>query len=333
MRLKDIAALVGGVLTGDPDTKATRCASLGNAGPDCIVFMEDGKFIEQLGTRRPAGVIVPATVRLDGINTIGVKSPAAAFAMLLDTLHPATTPPAGIHPSASIHADAKLGHGCHIGPNACIGAGARLGDHVTVHQSASIGDNCEVGDGGIVHPHVTIYPHSVIGKRAIIHAGAVIGADGFKYLVGEKGRRIKVNHIGRVRMGDDVEIGANSCIDRAMLDDTIIGDGVKIDNLVQIGHNCVIGEHTVIAAGCGIAGSVVIGKYVTIGGLAGIADHVTIADNTFIAGKTGVTGDIGPGIFGGGYAMPINDWRRAEVAYRRGAETLRRLSALEKKGD
>lgn len=333
MRLKDIAALVGGVLAGDPEAEATRCASLGNAGPGSIVFMEDGTFIEQLGARRPAAAIVPATVRLDGINTIGVKHPPTAFAMVLDALHPAKQPPAGIHPSAIIHPGAKLGKECHIGPCASIGAGTRLGDNVSVHQSASIGDTSEIGDGCVIHPHVTIYPNAVIGKRAIIHAGAVIGADGFKYLVGEKGRRIKVNHIGRVRIGDDVEIGANSCIDRAMLDETVIGDGVKIDNLVQIGHNCVIGDHTVIAAGCGIAGSVVIGKYVTIGGLVGVADHVTIADNTFIAGKTGVTGDIGPGIFGGGYAMPINEWRRAEVAYRRGAETLRRLSALEKKGD
>ncbi len=333
MRLKDIAALVGGVLTGGPEAEATRCASLGNAGPDSIVFMEDAKFIEQLGPRRPAAAIVPATVRLDGINTIGVKSPAAAFAILLDALHPTARPPAGIHPSAAVHPDAKLGSGCHVGAHARIGAEARLGDNVAVHHSASIGENVQIGDGCVIHPNVTIYPNAVIGKRAIIHAGAVIGADGFKYLVGERGRRVKVNHIGRVRIGDDVEIGANSCIDRAMLDETVIGDGVKIDNLVQIGHNCVIGEHTVIAAGCGIAGSVVIGKYVTIGGLVGMADHVTIADNTFIAGKTGVTGDIGPGIFGGGYAMPINEWRRAEVAYRRGAETLRRLSALEKKGD
>ncbi|MBI5637713.1 MAG: UDP-3-O-(3-hydroxymyristoyl)glucosamine N-acyltransferase [Nitrospinae bacterium] len=333
MRLKNIAALVGGVLTGDPEKEVNRCSSLASAGSDSIVFIENKKFIEQLGARRPACVIVPAGIRLEGVNTIEVKNTHIAFAIVLDALHPEKRPPAGIHPSASVHPDAKLGNGCHIGPCVCIGAGVRLGDNVIVHQSASIGENTQIGDGGIIHPNVTIYPNAVVGKRAIIHAGAVIGADGFKYLVGEKGRRIKVRHIGRVRIGDDVEIGANSCIDRAMLDETVIGDGVKIDNLVQIGHNCVIGEQTVIAAGCGVAGSVTIGKNVTIGGLAGIADHVTIADNTFIAGKTGVTGDIGPGIFGGAYAMPINEWRRAEVAYRRGAETLRRLSALEKKGE
>lgn len=315
MRLKDVAALVGGVLAGDPEKEVNRCSSLANAGSDSIVFIENKKFIEQLGARRPAAAIVPTDMRLEGIGTIEVKNTHIAFAKMLDALHPAKQSSAGIHPTAAIHPDAKLGNGCHIGPHACIGA------------------NTEIGDGGVIHPSVTIYPGTVIGRRAIIHAGVVIGADGFKYLVGEKGRRIKVNHIGRVRIGDDVEIGANSCIDRAMLDETVIGDGVKIDNLVQIGHNCVIGDHTVIAAGCGIAGSVIIGKYVTIGGLAGIADHVTIADNTFIAGKTGVTGDIGPGIFGGAYAMPINEWRRAEVAYRRGAETLRRLLALEKKGE
>ncbi len=333
MQLKEIAALVGGVLAGDPEKEVTRCSSLANAGADAIVFIEDRKFIEQLGSRHPACAIVRTGVRLEGINTIEVKNTHIAFAALLDTLHPEKRPPAGIHHSATVHPDAKLGNGCHIGPYACIGGGSRLGDNVIVHQSASIGQNTEIGDGGVIHPNVTIYPNTIIGKRAIIHGGAVIGADGFKYLVGEKGRRIKVNHIGRVRIGDDVEIGANACIDRAMLDETVIGDGVKIDNLVQIGHNCVIGGQTVIAAGCGIAGSVTIGKNVTIGGLVGVADHITIADNTFIAGKTGVTGDIGPGIYGGGYAMPINEWRRAEVAYRRGPETLRRLSALEKKGD
>lgn len=333
MRLKEIAALVGGHLTGDPEKEAIRCSSLGNAGTDSIVFIEDRKFVEQLGKQRPAVAIVPAILLLEGMNTIGVKHPAAAFAKVMDALHPVKEPPAGIHPSAFVHADAKLGNGCHIGSFACIGAGARLGDNVTVHSSVSIGENVEVGDLGVIHPNVTIYPGTIIGKRAIIHGGAVIGADGFKFLVGERGRRIKVNHIGRVRIGDDVEIGANACIDRAMLDETVIGDGVKLDNLVQIGHNCVIGEHTVVAAGCGIAGSVIIGKNVTIGGLVGVADHITIADNTFIAGKTGVTGDIGPGIFGGAYAMPIGEWRRAEVAYRRGPETLRRLLALEKKGE
>ncbi len=333
MRLKEIAALVGGTLVGDPEQEAARCSSLANAGPGGIVFLEDKKFVPQLGGRRPACAIVSPGMRLEGINVIEVKNPAIAFATAMDALHPAKKPAPGIHPTATVHLEAKLGHGCHVGPYASIGAGSRLGDNVVIHQSASIGESTAIGDNSVIHPNVTIYPHTAIGKRAIIHAGAVIGADGFKFLTGEGGRRIKVSHIGRVRIGDDVEIGANSCIDRAMLDETVIGDGVKIDNLVQIGHNCVIGDHTVIAAGCGIAGSVTIGKHVTIGGLVGMADHITIADNTFIAGKTGVTGDIGPGIFGGGYAMPINEWRRAEVAYRRGPEILRRLTALEKKGE
>ncbi len=333
MLLKEIAALVKGTLVGDPAAEAVRCSSLANAGPGSIVFLENKKLVPQLEDRRPACAIVPPGMRLEGIDVIEVKNTHIAFALVMDALHPATRQPAGVHPTATVHKDATLGRGCHIGPYAGIGAGARVGENVIIHQSVSIGENTQIGDDCLIHPHVTVYPNAVIGKRAIIHGGAVIGADGFKYLGGEKGRRIKVAHIGRVRIGDDVEIGANSCIDRAMLDETVIGDGVKIDNLVQIGHNCVIGDHTVIAAGCGIAGSVIIGKNVTIGGLVGVADHITIADNTFIAGKTGVTGDIGPGIYGGGYAMPINDWRRAEVAYRRGPEILRRLAALEKKGE
>ena len=333
MRLKEIAALVGGILAGDPEEHATHCASLANAAPGAIVFIEDRKFAGMLGPQRPAAAIVPAAMRLEGIRTIEVPNPPAAFAKVMDALHPVKKPPAGIHPSANVHPDATLGTGCHIGPCASIGAGARLGNNVTINQSAAIGENAEIGDDSVVYSNAVIYPDTVIGKRTAIHAGAVIGADGFKYLLDEQRRRVKVRHIGRVRIGNDVEIGANSCIDRAMLDETIIGDGVKIDNLVQIGHNCVIGDHAAIAAGCGIAGSVTIGRYATIGGQVGIADHVTIADNTFIAGKTGVTGDIGPGIFGGAYAMPINEWRRAEAAYRRGPETLRRLAKVEKKGE
>lgn len=330
MKLKELAALVGGALEGNPDTEITHCASMARAGAGAITFIEHPRYLPQLGVSRPSAVIGPLSIKTE-IPRIEVKHPYVAFAKIIDVLHPEEKPAEGVQPAASVHPSAKVGAGCHIGAFAVVGAGAEIGAGCAVHGGAHVGRGCRVGEGTVIHPNATLYPGVIVGRRSIIHAGAVIGADGFKFIAGEGGRQVKVRHIGGVRIGDDVEIGANTCIDRAMLDETVIGNGVKLDNLVQIGHNCVIGDNTVIAGATAVAGSARIGKNVLIGGQVGIADHVELADGTIVAAKSGVTSSIGPGIFGGAYALPIHEWRRAQAAFNRGAETLKRLSALEKR--
>lgn len=332
MKLKDLALLVGGEMEGNPETEITHCASPERAGEGAIFFISNARNAEKFKNVRASAVVVPPSTQTV-IPRIEVKHPFVAFAKIIDALHPAEKPPAGVHASASVHPSAKVGPGCHVGAYAVIGAGAEIGAGCEVHSGVSIGAGVKVGEGTVIYPNATLYPGTVVGRRCILHAGVVIGADGFKFIADERGKQMKVRHIGGVRIGDDVELGANTCVDRAMLDDTVIGNGVKMDNLVQVGHNSSIGDNTVIVGFCAISGSVRIGKNVIIGGQVGIADHVEIADGTILAAKTGVPGpgSIGPGIFGGPIAMPINEWRRAQVAYTRGAETLKRLAALEKR--
>jgi len=332
MKLRELAAILGGTVIGDPETEVTRCASLENAGNGAITHIERAKYLPALEQCGASAVIVPPGLQ-SRLPSIVVDLPALAFAKTLDILHPPKIPAVGRHPSAAIHPSVKIGEACHIGAAATIGENSVIGGGCIIHPSVAIGEGVTIGGDCIMYPNVVIYPGTVIGGRAILHAGCVIGGDGFKYVPDASGGRVKVRHIGIVRIGNDVEIGANSCVDRAALDETVIGDGVKIDNLVQIGHNCVIGAGTVIAGSCGVSGSVRIGKNCILGGQVGVADHVTIADNVIIAAKSGVTGDLDkPGIYGGMPAHPVLQWRKEMAAFARGPETLKRLAKLEKDG-
>ncbi|MBI5178782.1 MAG: UDP-3-O-(3-hydroxymyristoyl)glucosamine N-acyltransferase [Nitrospinae bacterium] len=332
MRLDELAQAIGGFVIGDPHTEVTKCASLENAHKGSITYLEDTKYLPRLTRCLASAVIVPPNVRPTGLSAIEVERPALAFAKVMDILHPHKHPVPEVNHLASVHPWAKLGTNCHIGASVSIGAKAVIGDGCVLHPCAVIGENVFIGEGSVIHSNVTIYPGSIIGKRVILHAGCVIGADGFKYVNDERETRVKVRHLGIVRIGDDVEIGANSCVDRAVLDETVVGNGVKLDNLVQIGHNCHIGDHTVIAGSCGIGGSVRIGKHCVLGGQVGVADHVKITDNVVLAGKSGVTGDIEiPGIYAGFPAMPIADWRKQTAAVSRGPETLKRIAKMEKR--
>lgn len=333
MILGEIAKALGVVPNGDAGVEVVRCASVENGGKGSITYVDNPKLLAVLETSGASAVIIGKGMKTD-IPSLEVERPAVTFVTVMEMLHPEKKPEPGIDKTAIIDRSAKIGEGCRIGPYVSIGAGTVIGDRAVIDASVTLGEDCNVGEGCRLHPHVTLYDRTVIGDRVILHAGVVIGSDGFRYETIKGGKKKKVPHIGMVRIGDDVEIGANSCVDRAVLDETVIGNGVKIDNLVQIGHNTVIGDNTVIAGNCGISGSCRIGSRVVIGGQVGIADHIEIADDVIIAGKTGVSGSIKkPGIYGGHMAMPVKEWRKAQAAFQRGAHTLQRVNRLDREGE
>lgn len=330
MTLKELAEALGGALNGDGSTEIIRCASIENAGKGSLVYVDAPKFLKELKKSSASAAIVANGMESE-IPTIAIKRPALAFAKAMEILHPGRQFETVIHPTASIAASAKIGGECGIGPHVTVGGESVVGGASRLDASVSVGNGCTIGNGCIFYPGVTIYDGCIIGDRVILHAGVVIGSDGFKYVDDEKGSKVKVPHIGIVRIGDDVEIQANSCVDRAMLDETIIGNNVKIDNLVQVGHNTTIGDNTVIAGACGISGSVRIGKNVVMGGQVGVADHVEIADNVIIAAKTGVLSSIKkPGVYAGYMVQPIGEWRKSHAAYIKGPHTVKRVNAIER---
>ncbi|HKW39080.1 MAG TPA: UDP-3-O-(3-hydroxymyristoyl)glucosamine N-acyltransferase [Burkholderiales bacterium] len=322
-RLAEIVAKLGGELVGAPDVEIRRMATLEGAGPGDLVFVAGTKYLERLGGTRASAVILAKGQR--GATTLPrilCDDPYAYYALAAQLLSPDERPAAGIHPQAVIDAGARVPPSAAVGPFCHVAGGARLGERVVLDAGCSIGRDAQIGEDGRLGPSVTVYPGCVIGKRALIHAGAVVGADGFG-LAPHAGRWIKIPQTGRVVIGDDVEIGANTTIDRGALDDTVIEDGVKLDNQIQIGHNVRIGAHTAIAACAGVAGSTRIGKHCAIGGAARIMGHIEIADHVTIAATSFVTKSIRRA---GTYtavlpAQPGREWART-IAHLRGLERL-----------
>lgn len=323
VRLADIAAQLGGEVVGDPETRVSQVATLKSAGPEHISFFAQGRYREELQATRAGAVIVSAEERdATTLPRIVCADPYLYFAQVSRLLNPPAPVQPGVHPSAVIDASAFIDPTAHIGPGCVIEAGANIGPGVAVGAGCIVGARSTIGEGSRLYPRVTIYADCVIGRRAIIHSGAVIGADGFGFAQ-QQGRWLKIPQIGRVVIGDDVEIGANTTIDRGALDDTVIEEGVKLDNQIQIGHNCRIGAHTAIAGCAGIAGSTTIGRHCMIGGAAMIGGHLHIADRVVISGGTWVTRSIEePGMYLSVIpATPVREWRRT-VALLRGLDKL-----------
>lgn len=325
-RLGDVAAACGATLHGDPERAVARLAPLDAAGPDAVSFLSNPLYAKQLATTGAAAVIVAAghaeALVARGVAALVAADPYLAFARLTQwwaARHGAVRS-GGVHPSAVVADDAVLGEG------------------VTVDALAVVATGCRVGAGSYVGPRAALLAGTVLGARCIVHAGAVIGADGFGFAPdrgagGAGATWVKIEQLGRVVLGDDVEVGANTCIDRGALGDTVIGDGVKIDNLVQIGHNVHVGAHTAIAGCVGIAGSTHIGAHCMIGGGVGITGHVTIADGVVLSGATQVTRSITkPGRYGGPFPFDDNAAWEKNAAVLRNLHALReRVRALEKK--
>ncbi len=337
LRLDEIVARLGGEIVGAGDTAISRIATLELAGPGDLAFLANPKYRSQLAATRAAAVIMapPAVPELKA--AILTPQPYLYFARVAQWLNPDPRPVPGIHPSAVV--EGRVAAGASIAPNVYIGHGAEIGDAVVIGPGCSIGEDVVIGAGSRLAANVAVYANCQIGERCLIHSAAVIGADGFGFARDADRGWVKIPQIGRVLIGNDVEIGAGTTIDRGALVDTVIGDGVKLDNQIQIGHNVRIGAHTAMAGCVGIAGSAVIGARCTVGGGAIILGHLRVADDVDISAGTLVTKSIPKsGSYSG--AVPFlehGDWLRNFARLRHldaMADKIRaleqRLAALEK---
>lgn len=332
LTLQEIAKLSSGELKGDPAGKITGAASLDEAVEGEIAFYNNPKYMPRLRKTRASAVFVPLDFSEKTEATqIRVADPSKAFEQVVIKLAPKPVAfPPGIHATAIVDPSVKLGACVSIQPHAVIEAGATVGDETIIGAGSYIGHETKIGAGCMIYPNVTIRERTIIGSRVIIHGGAVIGADGFGFEF-KDGRQRKIAQIGIVQIDDDVEIGANSTIDRARFGRTWIQEGVKIDNLVQIAHNVIVGKHTVIAAQAGISGSVRLGERVSLAGQVGIVGHATIGDGTMVAAQSGVSKNIPGGVWFGYPAVPFEEAKRQFAWIHRLGRLFERVKALEKK--
>jgi UDP-3-O-[3-hydroxymyristoyl] glucosamine N-acyltransferase len=286
MRVEDIALHLNSAYEGTGDLDITGAATLESAGQGEIAFVGNRKAASQ-AAQSWAGCLLVTSEFPSGRTVIRVADPRASFATVIGLLYPPPPVIPGIHPSATIAPDAEIASTAAIGAHSSIGAGVRIGDRASIGAGCTIGAGVRIGADCLLHARVTIYDHVTIGDRAVLHSGCVLGADGFGFVRAPNGYQ-KFPQIGRVEIGDDVEIGANTCVDRAALGVTRIGDGVKIDNLVHIAHNCSIGRHVVIAAQTGLSGGVVVEDYAVIGGQVGIGDKARIESGAVLGSGCGI---------------------------------------------
>lgn len=335
LTLGELAVRHGLELRGDPDHPVSRVATLRNAGPDAIAFLANPRYRHQLAATRAGAVVLDPSLAGECPGAVLLsRNPYAAYARIAAELYPAPPFPTGISHGASVDPRAEVAPDAGVGPSAVVEAGARIGPRCYVGPGSFVGAHAELGEDSRLVARVTICHGVVLGKRVLVHPGAVIGADGFG-LAREPEGWIKVPQTGAVRIGDDVEIGANTTVDRGAIEDTVIEEGVKLDNLIQVAHNVRIGAHTVIAACTGISGSTTIGRRCMIGGAVGIAGHLEIADDTVLTGMTMVSRSLRkPGVYSG--ALPTDEaarWRRNSARFRHLDELARRVKALEDRLD
>jgi UDP-3-O-[3-hydroxymyristoyl] glucosamine N-acyltransferase len=287
MKVKDLAAFLGAPFEGDGECETLRVAPFDEAEAGDVSFLQ-GRALAQAGASRASCLIVPLDFPNESQRTvIRAANPRAAAARVIAKLHPPDAPRMGIHPTAVIGPGSVIANTAFVGPLVSIGSGVRIGEHSSIGAGSVIGDNVCIGEGCTIHSRVTIYRDVILGAHVILHSGCVIGADGFGFVLND-GVYEKFPQVGRVEIGSRVEIGANTCIDRAALGVTSIGDGTKLDNLVHIGHNCRIGRHVVIAAQTGLSGGVVVGDYAVIGGQVGIGDKARIESRAVLGSGSGV---------------------------------------------
>ncbi len=332
LTVEQIAQMVGGTIQGNPALSVTGVNGLNEAGEGELTFARSAKYFPQLKESRATAALVPTPVPDSEMTTICVSHPDVAFLMVLQHFAPEPGHPrAGVHKLAQIESDATVGVNISVGPFVCIESGATIGDNVVLYPGVYIGKHCVVGSDTVIYPNAVVREYCQIGARCIIHAGACIGSDGFGFApVG--GKWHKIPQTGIVSIGDDVEVGSNTAIDRATFGVTRVGTGTKIDNLVQIGHNVVIGEHCAIAGMAGVAGSAIIGNRVRIGANAGIIGHITVGDDVTVGGRSSVARSVEAGKTVSGFpAIDHDSQRRVLVAQQKTPEMLRRLAKLERR--
>ena len=333
-RAADLVAQLGGTLHGNPEAQFQRFGTLANADSNCIAFFANPKYQSQLSQSK-AAVIIASQHALEsmpaGATVIITEQPYLYYARVSQLLAPPMAA-SGVDATARIDASAIIGANVSIGAFAVIEANAHVADDVVIGSHCVIGQNSGIGQGSVLYPRVTIYSGCTLGAQVVLHSGVVIGADGFGYAPQGPSGWLKIAQLGGVVIGDDVEIGANTTIDRGAIGNTVIGRGCKLDNQIQVAHNVVIGDYTAIAACVGIAGSTTIGQYCLIGGAAGIIGHLTICDKVTISAMTLVTKSIKkPGVYTGAFPlMEHRDWERCAVLVKQLDDMRGRMKEIEK---
>lgn len=333
--LAKLAELLDAKLTGDGQCEITGLATLQNAKPGQLSFLSNPSYADQLKNCQASAVLIDEKF-LDSCpcNKLVTSMPYVAFAKATALFDKSPKPPAGVHESASVDASAVLGNNVSIAANAVLAANVILGDDVTIGAGCYVGEGASLGEGCKLHGNVTLYHRVVLGKNVEIHSASVIGADGFGFAFDGR-KSVKIHQLGAVKIGDDVEIGAGTTIDRGALEDTEIGNGVKIDNQVQIAHNCKIGEHTIICGCAAIAGSVTIGKYCIMGGGSGAVGHITIADKVQVSAMSLVSQSIPEsGMYSTGTIQAkTSEWKRNAIRFQQLDSIAKRLKEIESSTD
>jgi UDP-3-O-[3-hydroxymyristoyl] glucosamine N-acyltransferase len=331
--LRELAELLGARLVGDPECLITGINTLDEATSADLSFLANARYLDAMKRSKAGAICVDSSAPLlPNCNYLISDNPSATFQKAAEFFLPASPSGfIGIHPTAVIHPTAQIGPHVTIGPHAVIDRNTIIGARTTIGPNTSIGHEVQIGEDCILHPNVTVRERCRLGSRVILQPGAVIGSCGFGYIQDKLGRHVKLEQLGNVVLEDDVEIGANTTIDRSRFKTTLISKGTKIDNLCQIGHNVQVGEHNIMAALTGVAGSSKTGKYVMLGGQAGIVGHVELDDFVMVATRGGVSKSLKSGKYRGSPAIPLEDYNRQEVHVRKLDDYVTRLKALEKK--
>jgi UDP-3-O-[3-hydroxymyristoyl] glucosamine N-acyltransferase len=332
LTVEEIARLLDCPFEGDGKTEIRGVSDLEKAGAGDLVFMGHRKYRPLLDKSRAAAAIIPVEEQYDRIPVIKSENPHLSFVKVVEHFYTPYRPEPGIHPTAVVSPSAKLGKDVSVGPFVHIGDDVEIGDKTVIFPFVAIYRGVKIGKEAVIHSHVSVREEVRIGNRVIIHNNAVIGSDGFGYLQDKDKSHIKIPQVGTVIIEDDVEIGANTAVDRAALGETVIKKGTKIDNLVQVAHNVEIGENCILAGQTGISGSVKIGKNVIMGGQVALSDHVNIGDNVMIAGRTGVLKDIpANSIIAGVPSQDISEWKKSSIAFARLGELVKEIRELKQK--
>jgi len=333
MKLKELADLIGGSISGDPEVEITGVSGIAEAKHGDITFLADKRHLGDILKTKASAVIAGSEIDGQSASILISDNPYFTFARALEVFYVRPVTPSGISDKAVVCTGASLGGDVSIYPNAYISGSAIIGSRVILYPGVFIGEGTSIGDESVIYPNVTIRENVSVGRKVIVHAGAVIGADGFGYVF-EKGAHYKIPQVGGVIVGDNVEIGANVTIDRATTGNTVIGAGTKIDSLVQIGHNVVIGKNCIIVSQVGISGSVEIGDGVVLAGQVGVRDHVKVGNGVMVGAQSGIASDIPDGqIYSGTPAIPHKTWLRAQSIYSKLPEYIKRLLEIERKID
>ncbi len=330
-QLRELAEYVQGIVVGDDRIIISSVAGIEEAESGAITFLSNPKYRAKLPLTKASAVIVAPEIDAPGLNLLKVANPYLAFARIMMLFEQKFHPPLGIHPTAVMGDDVTIGDGCRIGAHVSLGNHVTIGARTIIHPGVVLGDYVMIGADTLIYPNASVLQETRIGDRVILHSGVVIGSDGFGFAP-VKGEYVKIPQIGTVVIEDDVEIGANVTIDRAALGQTHIKKGVKIDNLVQIGHNVVIGEHSVIVAQVGISGSTKLGRHVTLAGQVGVVGHIEIGDEVIVAAQSGVPKSVPEkSIVAGSPAVDQTLWKKSQIALHKLPDALKTIRSLEQR--